>query len=469
MESNWDQLISSIKASSMTPSMKVACVSQAILESGRGTSRVSEKCLNFWGMKMRPQLAAIAVGEEVPVTSEAEGRATFAKFATTDIAVTGWLVFLSRPYYKGWEFYKDDAEGFIRHVGRNWCPREDYADQLVNLMPEALKLLKMDFPQPQRANFKPMQLGSEGTDVQELQHELNDHFDAGLEIDGDFGPKTEAAVKKVEAISGNTVDGIIDSDFWNALLELQGVERYITPASQPAQGYMPFAVRLNEIPTRWAYKGGWPIGGILHFTAGRDNPRGTVEYLGGVGYPCIVMGRDGRVYQAFSASRGGCHCGTEHHDYCFGLEVVSAGRCTLVTVGGKKKYAPWFAYKNGGPHTGIIQNAKDCFDEDQMRYVYRNGSQREGWYQKFTKAQEDSIIKVFLWYKWADPTNRFDFDKILGHDEACDIGGRSGAKNDPGGALSITMPEFRKLLSQKWSELMAKPREDQERYFSALA
>ena len=104
-----------------------------------------------------------------------------------------------------------------------------------------------------------------------------------------------------------------------------------------------------------------------------------------------------------------------------------------------------------------------------MRYVYRNGSQREGWYQKFTKAQEDSIIKVFLWYKWADPTNRFDFDKILGHDEACDIGGRSGAKNDPGGALSITMPEFRKLLSQKWSELMAKPREDQERYFSALA
>jgi len=468
MASNWDNLIASIKASSMTPSMKVACVAQAILESGRGTSKVSEVCLNFWGMKMRPELAAIARGEAVSVTSETEGRATFAKFANTDIAVTGWLTFLSRPFYKGWEAYKDDSNGFIRHIAKSWCPRKDYSDIVVGLIPEALNILDMEMPHAPNPGFKPIKRGAEGSDVETLQQELNDHFDAGLEIDGDFGSKTEAAVKKVELILGNNADGIVDSDFWNALLSLQGLTQDITPAIQTAKDYMPFAIRMNEIPTRWTYENGWPTGGILHFTAGRDNPRGTVEYLGRVGYPCIVVGSDGRVYQAFSASRGGYHCGTKHHDYSFGLEVVSAGRCPPVALNGVQKYVPWFAFKNGDPSTKIIEKPEDCFEESMMRYVVLDGSRREGWYQKYTDAQEASIVKVFLWYKWADPAGRFDLNRVLGHDEACDQGGRRGAKNDPGGALSMTMPEFRRLLTTKWTNLMSKTIDDQRKYFASI-
>lgn len=450
----------------MTPSMKVACLAQAILESGRGTSRVSEKCLNFWGMKMRPELAAIAVGKEVIVTSESEGKATFASFSTTDIAVSGWLIFLSRPYYKGWDAYKDDSEGFIRHIGRSWCPRKDYADEVIKLFPESVGYLQIVNPRTQKASFPPLRRGSKGTDVEVLQQELNNHFDAGLIADGDFGPKTEAAVKKVEDVIGNSVDGIVDSDFWSLLFTLQGVRQDITPPYGAAKDYIPFAIRLNEIPTRWTYEGGWPTGGILHFTAGRDKPRDTVIYLGRVGYPCLVMGRDGTVYQAFPSPQGGYHSGTKHHAFSFGLEVVSAGRCTPVTIDGITKYAPWFAFKNGDPKTGIIGRPNDCFFESEMRYVHRDGSRREGWYQKFTDAQEASIVKVFLWYKWADPTNRFDFSKVLGHDEACDQDNRSGAKNDPGGALSFTMPEFRGLLSQRWSELMLMTTEEQQRFFS---
>ena len=109
MASNWDNLIASIKASSMTPSMKVACVAQAILESGRGTSKISQVCLNFWGMKMRPELAAIARGETVSVSSETEGRATFARFANTDIAVTGWRHFSQGPFTKAGKYTRMTA------------------------------------------------------------------------------------------------------------------------------------------------------------------------------------------------------------------------------------------------------------------------------------------------------------------------------------------------------------------------
>jgi hypothetical protein len=466
MANLWDGLITSIKSSSMTPAMKVACLAQAILESGRGSSRVCHECQNFWGMKMRPELAAIAVGQEVPVTSETEGRATFAKFANTDIAVTGWLVFLSRPYYKGWQAYQDDATGFIRHIGKSWCPRADYADAVIQLLPEALKLLQMEMPQPPRPDVKPLQRGAKGDEVELLQQELNDHFDAGLEVDGDFGSNTEAAVKQVEEILGTAADGIVDSDLWGALLTLEGIKQDLTPDAPAKNTDIPFAVRMRDIPTRWTYEGGWPTGAILHFTAGRDDPRGTVEYLAKCGYPCLVMGRDGTVYQPFPASCGGSHCGTHHHETSVGLEVISAGRCTPVVLDGVTKYAPWFAYQNGDPRTGVISKPDDCFTAAEMRHVDRLGSCREGWYQVFTPAQEAAIIKVFLWYKWADPTKRFDFAKVLGHDEACDQGGRPGAKNDPGGALSMPMADLRSLLNQKWTELLAKTPAEQQAMFA---
>jgi hypothetical protein len=307
--------------------------------------------------------------------------------------------------------------------------------------------------------WEELKRGAKGEAVKLLQKELNEHFDAELVVDGDFGPKTEAAVKKVEKILGFPENGTADVDVWKAI----GTIVYPPPPINP--DIIPNAIQCPTIPTRWTYEGGWCQGAILHFTAGKDNPTGTVEYLGKVGFPCIVMGRDGKVYQGFKASRGGCHSGTFHHDYSMGLEVIAAGRCTPVTIDGVKKYAPWFAYKDGNPETGAIKYQKECFSESEMRYVKDNGSMQEGWYHKYTAAQEESIVKTLLWYKWADPTDRFSFDKVLGHDEACDQAGQPGRKNDPGGALSMTMPEFRELLQKRWTELTAKPRPEQLAYF----
>jgi N-acetylmuramoyl-L-alanine amidase len=137
----WYRLIASVKASDMTEAMKVACVAQAIIESGRGTSRVTADCCNFWGIKMRPELEGMAVGRIVKVTSEVEGMAVFAAFESTDIAVKGWLKFLSRSYYKGWEAYKNDSESFLKHIGESWCPVDGYAEKVIKCIPEAKNLL----------------------------------------------------------------------------------------------------------------------------------------------------------------------------------------------------------------------------------------------------------------------------------------------------------------------------------------
>jgi N-acetylmuramoyl-L-alanine amidase len=144
----WEQFIAAVKSSSLTDAMKVACVAQAILESGRGTTRVSKELFNFHGMKYRDTLNGIATPVRIEVTSETKGWDIFAKFPTLDAEIKGWIKFLSREYYAGWEKFKDDSEAFIRHIGKPWCPRADYADVVIALIPEARKLLGINIVTP---------------------------------------------------------------------------------------------------------------------------------------------------------------------------------------------------------------------------------------------------------------------------------------------------------------------------------
>jgi N-acetylmuramoyl-L-alanine amidase len=53
--------------------------------------------------------------------------------------------------------------------------------------------------------------GDKGEEVKELQKLLD------LKIDGDFGPKTEAAVKKYQEKNGLIIDGIVGSKTWSKL------------------------------------------------------------------------------------------------------------------------------------------------------------------------------------------------------------------------------------------------------------
>ena len=59
--------------------------------------------------------------------------------------------------------------------------------------------------------------GSTGSYVSQVQSQLNATIGAGLAVDGDFGPKTEAAVKSFQSSRGLSVDGIVGPLTWGAL------------------------------------------------------------------------------------------------------------------------------------------------------------------------------------------------------------------------------------------------------------
>ncbi|MDY6937126.1 MAG: peptidoglycan-binding protein [Cyanobacteriota bacterium] len=67
--------------------------------------------------------------------------------------------------------------------------------------------------------------GSTGEDVKHVQNSLNDIYhhldDLKLQVDGIFGPKTEAAVKKFQSDYGLVVDGIVGLRTWNRLAEVR--------------------------------------------------------------------------------------------------------------------------------------------------------------------------------------------------------------------------------------------------------
>lgn len=58
--------------------------------------------------------------------------------------------------------------------------------------------------------------GSKGEAVRELQSALNSRG-AGLAVDGDFGPKTDAAVRAFQRANSLAVDGIVGPETWGAL------------------------------------------------------------------------------------------------------------------------------------------------------------------------------------------------------------------------------------------------------------
>ncbi len=62
-----------------------------------------------------------------------------------------------------------------------------------------------------------LQRGSVGSEVVELQKNLNQILGIHLTVDGTFGPATRAAVKAFQQISHVSVDGIVGEQTMNCL------------------------------------------------------------------------------------------------------------------------------------------------------------------------------------------------------------------------------------------------------------
>lgn len=64
---------------------------------------------------------------------------------------------------------------------------------------------------------KPFKKGDKGPDVKEIQQKLKTLGLYDAPADGDFGPKTEMAVKAFQADNNLLVDGIVGPQTWNLL------------------------------------------------------------------------------------------------------------------------------------------------------------------------------------------------------------------------------------------------------------
>jgi len=202
----------------------------------------------------------------------------------------------------------------------------------------------------------------------------------------------------------------------------------------------PMADRTVTHKTQGKIQGGKGLtrGLVVHFTAGRCDTEadavGTMRWGKDMGYAFWGMGPTGKLYQSHALDTWGHHAGvsawpglgTSVSRFMHGIEIACAGK---VDSSGKS----WF---------GVT------YDKSRTRTVKAKDNIQSGNYVKYTEAQEKALIDLCLWLKRNDPEG-FDFDLVLGHDQVCSPKGR---KSDPGGSLSMTMPELQKRLKELWAK-----------------
>lgn len=208
--------------------------------------------------------------------------------------------------------------------------------------------------------------------------------------------------------------------------------------SEPGQKLLshPLANKSYSHATQGSFRKGYPEGLIVHFTAGQCDDEsdmvGTIQWGKGEGYAFWGIGPTGKLYETHKLDRWGHHAGSSSwpslgssvSKYLLGVEIASAGRVSSDGVS-------WFNKK---------------YPASKLRTVTAKHNVQSGTYVKYTPEQEDALIELCLWLKRNNP-DVFSFDLVLGHDEVA-----PSRKNDPGGALSMTMPEFRAHLKKLYGE-----------------
>jgi hypothetical protein len=206
--------------------------------------------------------------------------------------------------------------------------------------------------------------------------------------------------------------------------------------SQPAQKLLwcPFAEKgFPAGKTRGSYARGYPVGAIVHFTAGRRSglAAGMEEQVRNK-YLYFVIDAEGKIGQNFSLDSWGYHAGPSSYPglgegvstHLVGIEIQAAGMLTKTG----STFKTWFG---------------ESVPASEVRTIARKTeNQQPGPYQKYTAAQEASLLRLLRWLKSNNP-EVFQFKYVLGHDEVS-----PGRKNDPGGALSMTMPDLRLELEK---------------------
>lgn len=211
--------------------------------------------------------------------------------------------------------------------------------------------------------------------------------------------------------------------------------------------WYPEADRGIGMHVRGTYANNYPVGAVVHFTAGRRE-RGDAD-----AEQTMVDGRDnrylyfcisstGKVYQPASLNKWGSHCGVSSFpglgeslgNKLTGIEVCAAGLLKQTDRG----FEPWWndLYPANSPKRTV-------YTEAEVRFTRKvENVTAAGHYLKFTPAQESSLISLLLWLHENNPAV-FKIKNILGHDEIS-----PNRKNDPGAAMSMYMSPLRAHIAE---------------------
>jgi hypothetical protein len=209
----------------------------------------------------------------------------------------------------------------------------------------------------------------------------------------------------------------------------------------PHRKVMPEFEKL-KMRTIGTYKYKHPQGALVHFTAGRTKATSkfTEEQIrkffienscNDKKFTYFIIDIWGNVFQQFPLDKWGYHGGVSSwgpfkgdvSSAMVGIEVMCAGK--LIKKG--SIYEAWFGEK---------------FSELEVRHSKKTDQIEEGYYHKFTTAQEEALEKLIKWLEY-NGDGIFQFKYVAGHDEVA-----PKRKNDPGASLSISMKEFREKLEK---------------------
>jgi len=195
----------------------------------------------------------------------------------------------------------------------------------------------------------------------------------------------------------------------------------------------------------------------IHYHAGaedmdsRKDADNMLSYIGSRGLGCIALDHDGTFYQPKNMNyltQWGSNIGRSKYrsrsalsQYACGIEVINSGKLTDF----KGKYYAWYdlKYDEKKPWIPIAVKSGRSPHPNPRIVIVGNDNHTIGAWDPFTEAQEKALLNFCITSLKMLPDLKIEH--IRGHDE---FAWPRGRKSDPGASFSLTMPEFRKLLTQ---------------------